>query len=400
MPSTKEEIVELTDVVEEGHPDRPNLSPQSASPEANEALDDIALEKEIDQIFADLGAPSSTDEGFERPDKTAEDSLDMKDLFDTPDSDVKVQKEEIQASQEQLPDTASVEPSELEHSESASMTSEQEETLNQNEENTADLLEPHPMNASGVSTAPPDSVSELTASPAPMQSDQADSFMERLEAMEVKITQMENLEQLFFDRLETRLENLVEEIAGKQEQQLATLHQSIRSELKDQVEQMLRTAGEEADLRHQETLAQALETQAAQVTALVDSRIMELQPTNEALEQPITRDQLLSGVREQTMEHLRPTIDNLHSEWETEKNRLAEFKGAQATLQKETQDMRAEWRSFQEQVKNENQNIADSLPVHFEQLRTDLLRELQKAIPGEAAKVIREEIQALALEND
>ena len=90
MPkATSEDIIELTEVVEEGHPETPNLSAAKAAPPAREdALDDLDLEKEIDQIFADLNAPeetprqglSSSADGPER------DTLDFDDLFSESDN--------------------------------------------------------------------------------------------------------------------------------------------------------------------------------------------------------------------------------------------------------------------------------------------------------------------------
>ncbi|WP_045219065.1 hypothetical protein [Desulfonatronum thioautotrophicum] len=62
MPKAdRDEIIELTEIVEEGHPETPNLSPAASTPATREdTLDDLDLEKEIDQIFADLNAPEET----------------------------------------------------------------------------------------------------------------------------------------------------------------------------------------------------------------------------------------------------------------------------------------------------------------------------------------------------
>lgn len=62
MPKAdRDEIIELTEIVEEGHPETPNLSPATPKSAAQEdTLDDLDLEKEIDQIFADLNAPEET----------------------------------------------------------------------------------------------------------------------------------------------------------------------------------------------------------------------------------------------------------------------------------------------------------------------------------------------------
>lgn len=85
MPkAANEDIIELTEVVEEGHPETPNLSAAKATPASREdALDDLDLEKEIDQIFADLNAPEETPgQGHSpRADGPEHDALDFDDLF-------------------------------------------------------------------------------------------------------------------------------------------------------------------------------------------------------------------------------------------------------------------------------------------------------------------------------
>ncbi|PTN35960.1 hypothetical protein [Desulfonatronum sp. SC1] len=64
MPSAaKDDIIDLTDIVEEGHPETPNLKTAKSSAPTDETLDDLDLEKEIDQIFADLGPPERDGQG-------------------------------------------------------------------------------------------------------------------------------------------------------------------------------------------------------------------------------------------------------------------------------------------------------------------------------------------------
>ncbi len=85
MPSAaKNDIIDLTDIVEEGHPETPNLKPTKPSTSTDETLDDLDLEKEIDQIFADLG-PSEEDDQSGVSGKNGEsdsDTLDLDDLFE------------------------------------------------------------------------------------------------------------------------------------------------------------------------------------------------------------------------------------------------------------------------------------------------------------------------------
>jgi hypothetical protein len=81
MPTPSEhEIIELTEVVEEGHPDRPNLPPQSFSPPSDKVLDELDLEKEIDQIFADLDTTADKRASNDSK-KSLDNALDLDDLF-------------------------------------------------------------------------------------------------------------------------------------------------------------------------------------------------------------------------------------------------------------------------------------------------------------------------------
>jgi hypothetical protein len=88
MPSaSKDEIIDLTDIVEEGHPETPNLKTAKPSAAADETLDDLDLEREIDQIFADLDPPEQDDQGGASGKKGEADSdtLDLDGLFDVQD---------------------------------------------------------------------------------------------------------------------------------------------------------------------------------------------------------------------------------------------------------------------------------------------------------------------------
>lgn len=85
MPSAaKDEIIDLTDIVEEGHPEKPNLKTADPSAATDETLDDLDLEREIDQIFADLGPPEQGGQNGASGKKGESDSdtLDLDDLFE------------------------------------------------------------------------------------------------------------------------------------------------------------------------------------------------------------------------------------------------------------------------------------------------------------------------------
>ena len=85
MPSAaKDEIIDLTDIVEEGHPETPNLKTAKPSAATDETLDDLDLEREIDQIFADLGPPERDGQGGASGKKGEPDTdtLDLDGLFE------------------------------------------------------------------------------------------------------------------------------------------------------------------------------------------------------------------------------------------------------------------------------------------------------------------------------
>lgn len=83
MPKAdRDEIIELTEIVEEGHPETPNLSPAASTPATREdTLDDLDLEKEIDQIFADLAPSSPGDRSKGERESVESDMLDLDELF-------------------------------------------------------------------------------------------------------------------------------------------------------------------------------------------------------------------------------------------------------------------------------------------------------------------------------
>lgn len=84
MPrAAKDAIIDLTDIVKEGHPEKPNLKSAKPSAAADDTLDDLDLEKEIDQIFADLSPPDKDEQGVSgRKDEPESDTLNLDDLFE------------------------------------------------------------------------------------------------------------------------------------------------------------------------------------------------------------------------------------------------------------------------------------------------------------------------------
>jgi BMFP domain-containing protein YqiC len=254
MPIPPEnEIIELTEVVEEGHPDRPNLSSQSFSQSADKVLDELDLEKEIDQIFADLGTTAD-----ERASNDSKKSLDkdpsLDDLFD----DSK--------------------PSASVH--------------------------------------------------ASLDADQLAPLLSRLALLEEKIARMDSAALAVSGQIETKLSSMTEEFANKLQEQTEVLRQALWSELEQNIGQMVRGAIAEANVQNIEEFSRQMAAQNEETTALLESKIQELQSQNAS-----------SG-----------------------------------------------------------QNIAATVLSQMEEMRAGLLQELQGAIPAAAARIIREEIQALTQE--
>ncbi len=400
MPSTTgKEIIELTDVVEEGHPDQPNLGSRSASPDANEVLDDLDLEKEIDQIFSDLGAPSSTDEEFEGPAQSSEDPLDLDDLFHETKGDVGNQgQDDPRMEQDGQPDATAEPPADQELPEDVSGSDASGRVDEHDQEHAAENPDSLSEDAEQPSKPDPRTAVPESAVAMPVDSDRLALVLERLESLEEKVARMDNLEQLFTDRLEARLASLAEEAVAKHQEQFNQWREELESGLEQQIAPMVRGAAEEAQARQQEALTEAMASHTEEMTTLVDARIKESGTPENAADQDAIQEQLFSETQTRTMEALRPLIDDLRSEWATEKERYDRTVHVQETLQATTQSLQDEWRSFQEQAENASQNASDALDSRLEELRAGLLQELQEAIPAAAARIIREEIQALSSE--
>lgn len=307
MPTTSEnEIIELTDVVEEGHPDQPNLPPRSSSPASDKVLDDLDLEKEIDQIFADLGTPLGTpqDEGASNAsEKSLDDDLDLDDLFGASEPPSRKQPKNVQ--EEQSAQQAAAEPP-------------------LGNKIPAEMAEPEPKTPLSVEPEAP-----AHASP---DADQLALLVERLAVMEEKVTHLTDAQQVVSEQIETRLSLMAQEFADKLREQADSLQQELRSELERDIGQMVRDALEEANAQHMEEFSRQMAVRGEETVAQVaqaESRIQELR--------------------------------NLDA--------------------------------------SAGQSIPEAVASQMEELRAGLLQELQEAIPAAAARIIREEIQALTQED-
>lgn len=299
MPTASEkEIIELTDVVEEGHPDQPNLAPQSPSPPSDEVLDDLDLEKEIDQIFADLGSPpeesTSGDSG-----QSLGDDLNLDDLF------------------------GASEPSGREKPQNV------REGLAEPQETTVEAVGGGvPADMAGPKPEAPLSFEPEAPARASSDADQLAPLLERLAVMEERIARMDEAGQAVSGQVETRLSSLAAEFADKLREQADSLRRELRDELERDIGQMVRDALEEAKAQHMEEFSRLLAAQGEEAAARMESRFQELR----------------------------------------------------------------------NQEAPPGQDIAGAVAGQMEELRAGLLRELQQAVPAAAARIIREEIQALTQE--
>lgn len=264
------EIIELTDVVEEGHPDQPNLPPQGEIPSTDEALDDLDLEKEIDEIFSDLGASSSED--------TADDSSTS--LSGDMDLDELLGESSKTADKGQAP---SGDLPELELSDDQAVSPEHgDKDLAQDQGRPADVPEDAPQEPAEPvrSSFDPDLLGHLS---------------QRLAAMEEKVSLLESAEPLTPEQLDSRLTAFAEELAAKQQEQADALRQELRSELEQHIEQKLQTVLDEATAHNQEKSAQGL---AAQMEGLRADLLKELEDAIPAAAAQVIREEILALTQE------------------------------------------------------------------------------------------------------
>lgn len=419
MPSqsenrTEDNIIELTDVVEEGHPDQPNLPQAASSSAGNEVLDDLDLEKEIDHIFAELGAPSADSEAFVGADKTPEDELDLDDLFG------KAQTESGDETKQ-----PAQEP------EKATSLGENEDVLQELAEGGADVGgDAHPamemkeplapdelpgelsdelpgefpnLNAPGEKPAAPMAGQGQVQSPqaalgTPREAEELSALQQRLATMEEKVAALDDLDRLIARQLDQRLEAFGREAFAAQEEQVTVLRQELETAWEQKAAEMIEAGLDKMQSRQQEAMDQALAAHKEELKALLDSRLQKFQPAADQEDQDRARQQMQEEIQTHTEEALRPIIESLRLEWTSERENLTRAAADQDGARESIQALREQWQNYQEQAEAKDKHSAEDFSATLEQLRADLLQELQAAIPGAAARIIREEIQALTEE--
>lgn len=415
MPSQPEyaagsKIIELTDVVEEGHPDQPNLPRAASSSMDNEVLDDLDLEKEIDQIFADLGAPSTESEPAEAQDKSVQEELDLDDLFG------KAQTVSLHESGQTAEEPANVSAITLDgaapgeehedalqgivednavHGDETPAEAELEESLHQDQ--IADLGMPE-VKADDFGLGLDEPTTAQAVPSAPLTADELAALRERLSALEEKIGSMDNLDQLVAGHVSQRLEAYGQEATAEWEERISSLRQELETAWEQKSAELIQAGLAEARAGEQESLAQTLTALKEEITALLDSRLQELRPAADPEEQSRLRQQMQEEILSRTQEIMLPPMEQLRSEWDSERENRERAAETQAGVQEAIQALQKQWQSFQEQAEAKLKENAEDLSATLEQLRADLLQELQAAVPSAAARIIREEIQALSEE--
>ncbi|SDB13446.1 hypothetical protein SAMN05660653_00660 [Desulfonatronum thiosulfatophilum] len=490
MPrSAHDDIINLTDVIEEGHPERPNLQPsKSSASDSDGMLDDLDLEREIDQIFADLGPRSArNDQPSDKSDSSDPDPLDLEDLFadhETPGSapdgqdaaEVKKNVEDdfsgfqddfedlftqqpspaqdLQAepdleTQMTDPDKTAQEPMTSDHDISRELSlevsEEPHETASLPPESSTDLAaeafndevdEEQLKSLPGETTSGQrkDSPSKFSddAPRTTSFSDHADSneavdpsmmetILRRLDELESKLAAQGPVESVPTDK-----DGLLEQLSGQIDSRIDASLQDVRQagsrtleeleQLKVEQEQRLEQVAavlreemanriEEAASQLKEYLISHVETQFSQL----NDRLESLQNTEE---QPGDSDSDPEEREHRVMETIRNEIQALRTEWDGQRSTLAgdleNSLNYWTRLQEKFNAMQEEWsvlREAQELQASDQQPggegheaIASTIEQLRTELRNELLDEIHKAVPGAAAQIIREEIQALSQE--
>ncbi|GAB6059266.1 hypothetical protein [Desulfonatronum parangueonense] len=520
MPrSAHNDIIDLTDVIEEGHPERPNLAPsKSSASDSDGMLDDLDLEREIDQIFADLGpGPSKDDQPSGSPRSMDPDSLDLDDLFADQEApgkapagqvapaDKNTVADEFSEIQDDFEDLFAEKPPQAQELQADPDLEAQPTDRNEPAQepmsavHDADKLsleiteEPH-----DTESLPPESSTDLVAEamsdeiadeqlaarPGEPASDQQEdslpkftddasiaanfpeggdsgahqavdpsmleTILRRLDELELKQAALEQIEPVQpdmdalleqvsgqadsrFDSLlqevrqtgsqtleeleqlrqadqavesrlsheSQRLEELAEQLKADQEQRLEQLTGVLREEMTQRIEE---AAGE-----LKEYLVGHVETQFSQL----NQRLEELQDRNQGSEEePGSPDSGLEEQESRILETVRSEIQDLRTEWEGQRSTLAgdleNSLNYWTRLQEKFNAMQEEWSILREaqelQASDQQPDDMDpeAIESRIEQLRTELraelLDEIHKAVPGAAAQIIREEIQALSQE--
>lgn len=414
MPSAAtEKIIDLTEIVEEGHPQTPNLAPvQSFQPMADESLDELDLEKEIDQIFADLDHPEHAESpdaspGAEGPDPLSFDQMlsesaadpapgpdeqpntDASGVFHDeaagsgqdsglgPDDDF----EKLFSKEPQL-SAAPQQPTDDSNLKDASLASEPiPETAPLGPDLSADAApEPEMLHASGETDA---SVPVPEAGPATEPSPEIDaeaqpatdgysrSSQQRTGEIHEAADNAGILEPLLqrLQQLEDRLSALEPAERGQDDAGQPDMD-GLLADLEQRLDQRF---GERAEVLQQkiDSVAEQVQAAAAKETDADSAELVEL---------------LAATMEQRLSERLKASEASL----------LEDLQGKLDALQQEMDPARTE----QPTDSRVAELLEERLAILRTELREELLIEIHKAVPLAAARIIREEIQALSQEEE
>lgn len=365
----KDDVLELTDVVEEG-----TEQPRSSSSDSEEFFNESDLESELNDLFGD--GDTTAEDPQDSPSLEEDDDLDLDSLFQELDQANADQGESTSKStqetgaQDQGDDQLDELLGEL------GLDDETEEAPEQEPEETAD-----------------ERVEEQLAEPlaqAQPEEAEADSPIENLE---------EELQPDEEPGEEPDREHAVATDTGPLEERMDELEKALstrpeQEEIETRIESLL-----EARLSQQETgdseALNRLEQRLGELEKELESR-----PDQEELQ---SRIEALLEAKLQSAEFLETLRSSLWSQMGEELDRLVETK-LQALEPQGGEHEHPEQEQAIQELKNEVSQItsqsvtAESLQVMADQIKEELTEHVAKAVPSAAAEIIREEIQALSQE--
>jgi hypothetical protein len=356
----KDDVLELTDVVEEGGEQQDSVAPE-------ESFSDADLESELNDLFGEEDVPSDQAPQGEVQDE--DDDLDLDSLF----------QELDQANAEDDVQGAAADGD--------------EDTGDGTDDQLDELL-----GELGLDEEPEDeaasSAQEDTEEPVAQSSESEKVQAEEQPDEEPRI---EELGEELQPEEESAEESPAAAGSAHLEERLLALESDVndkpgRDEVHSQLESLL-----EARLSQQAEASQGVKELEQRLADL--EKTMESRPTKEELETGI---ESLVEARLQSAEFLETLQSRLFPQMEEELNRLVDEKIKALESEKESQDL-ATTQDIQD-LKAEIEDVSsrsvtpETLESMAGQLKEELSEHIAKAVPGAAAQIIREEIQALSQE--
>jgi hypothetical protein len=358
----KDDVLELTDVVEEGGEQQGSVGPE-------ESFSDADLESELNELFGEEEVPS--DQAQQGADRDEDDDLDLDSLFQ--ELDQANAEDDVQASA------------------AGAEEGSEDGTDDQLDELLGELgldEEPEDETASMAEEAPEEAVmqpsEEAQAVEQPDEEPQIEELGEELQPESEEEQAEYSPAASGSAHLEERLLALENDLSDKPG----------RDEVHSQLESLL-----EARLSRQAEASEGVPQLEQRLAEL--EKAMESRPSQEELQPEI---ESLVEARLQSDDFLETLQSRLLPRMEEELSRLVDEKIKALAPEKESQDL-ATTQDIQD-LKAEIEGIKshsvtpETLESIAGQLKEELSEHIAKAVPGAAAQIIREEIQALSQELD